>query len=256
VVNASEKSSESFIKNHGQPFKVIYAVSALFIATSLAMLPIITSVAYADHTSTPPSTYLWSRATADGHRVELSCQSPPNADKCIIPYYMDSSLQYIPGGLTLLQIQGEAINAANTINGMTPYIGVLSQPLTSYWDNKVISGNLGSGSTATFSYDRHCLNWPFCTSKDSHNIKWEIKVNTNSAFNFGTTEVCQGINYTPTKWDLEKVFKHEFYHMLSFDHSGDINSLVYYGGYICTTGNTPTSHDKAAVQAKYPAGVS
>ncbi|MEO9296223.1 MAG: matrixin family metalloprotease [Nitrososphaera sp.] len=167
---------------------------------------------------------------------------------------MDSSLDNIPGPLTLLQIQNEAINAANTINSMTPYMGVLSQPLSSYWDNKVIGGNLGTGSTAQYTYDRHCTDI-FCFGKDTHDIKWGITVNTNSAFYFDTAEVCQGINYTPTKWDLEKVFKHEFYHMLSFDHSGDINSLVYYNGYTCTTGNTPTAHDTAAVQAKYPAGV-
>lgn len=108
------------------------------------------------------------------------------------------------------------------------------------------------------TYDLHCTNyhllfWWWCLDKDSHFVDFDINVNTNTAFNFGTSETCD--EHHPTTWDLEKVLGHEFFHMFGVEHSSSANSITYGGGYVCDTGKYPTSHDRSVVNAKYGPGV-
>lgn len=213
-----------------------------------------TNQEFQSHDTTPPGTYLWSRATGDGHRNELLCQSSPNADKCKIPYFLDSTLTGT--GLTISTIRSEALNAENVLNPITPYIGIDEiTSTTEFLDNKVIGKTLSLGETANYEYLRHCTDF-FCVGHDDHLIKFTINVNTRPEFVWGTSEVCSGNPPNPTTWDIEKTLKHEFYHMLSFDHNGDNDSIVAFNGYICGTGNVPTEHDEEVVVKKYPAGVS
>jgi len=64
-----------------------------------------------------------------------------------------------------------------------------------------------------------------------HILHFDIKINTYSYFDFATYEVCSG--ELPTKWDLEKVLGHEFFHMFGVDHDSSASSITYGGGYVC-----------------------
>jgi hypothetical protein len=203
--------------------------------------------------------YIWSRSTASGHREELSCQAPPNADRCKIPYYIDGSMTAT--GLSIATVSSEASASSTRINAISPYIGVQELSQTSIWDNGIFAANLLPGETASYTGSplRHCTNPPFCTNHDDHNIKWTLKVNGDpSEILFKTAEVCGGIDDIPTEWDIDKTLGHEFYHMLSFDHAAgnDDHSIVAFNGYICTTGVEPVEQDVDEVNKKYPAGVS
>ena len=58
----------------------------------------------------------------------------------------------------------------------------------------------------------------------------------------------------PTRWDLDKVFKHEFFHVLGFYHSFAKDSMLYEGGYVCDRGHVFYGHDLDMIQTKYQAG--
>lgn len=88
-----------------------------------------------------------------------------------------------------------------------------------------------------------------------HIVDFDIEINTHSHFDFATSETCSGTLPLPSKWDLEKVFNHELYHMFGVDHDASNASITAYNGYICNEGMTPTAHDKEVVNDKYVSGV-
>lgn len=206
----------------------------------------------ASHGDEGISNYLWSRASSDGHRSLRDCQDAPNADRCDIPYDLASNINNIAGDLSTADIRSEASNAESNVNSFNAYIDVRKASSSPF---DVRPANLGSGFTATYTYERHCTNWFlwWCTDRDSHFVDFDIKVNTNNAFDFAADESCDG--ELPTEWDLEKVFGHEFFHMFGVEHAASADSITYSGGYVCGTGKVPTSHDKSVVNGKYGPGV-
>ena len=201
--------------------------------------------------------YVWSRLASEGHRVELKCEAAPNDDRCKIPYYLDSSLTNT--GLSLTTIRNEATGAANLINGITPYIGVSEESLTTYWDNKILGQALPADQAGSFQGGvlRHCVAG-LCllpSDHDNHVIRWTMKINSDTTqFTWGTTETCNGI--VPTTWDIGKTLLHEIFHMLPFTHAaGTDKSSVVYNGYNCGQGSIPNENDELVVLKKYPAGV-
>lgn len=228
-------------------------LAVLIISTGLVFA---SSVPYvmASHEDEGISNYLWSRAGSDGHRSLLICQSGSYADRCDIPYDLARSINNMAGSLSKAQINSEASNAESNINSFNVYIDVVER--SSPFDVRPF--NLGTESTARYSYDVHCTQyhqtiWWWCLSEDSHFVDFDIRINTNSAFNFGASEACNGSH--PTTWDLEKVLGHELFHMFGVDHSSSVDSITYNDGYVCGTGKYPTSHDKSVVNAKYGPGV-
>jgi len=103
----------------------------------------------------------------------------------------------------------------------------------------------------------HCVPglFPFCWGGDSHLIKTEIELNANSqAKPYAATETCNSFNPIAADiYDLEKVLSHELYHTMGFAHSGEMASPIY-SQYTCGSsyGYSLTSHDDAAIEAKYP----
>ncbi len=195
------------------------------------------------------SNYLWSKASSDGHRSMLDCLDAPHADICDIPYDLASNINNIAGDLSTSQIRTEASHAESNVNGFNVYIDV-REASSSQFD--VRPSNLGSGLTATYMYEQHCTHFwwrGWCTDSDSYFVDFDIKVNTNNAFDFGTDESCDG--ELPTKWDLEKVLGHVLFHMFGSEHATSSDSIVYKGGYVCDTGKVPTSHDKSAIDRKF-----
>jgi len=224
----------------------------LLIVTAIAISVNSIPPSLANHGDEGISNYIWSRANSDGHRSLLNCEDPPNADRCDIEYDIASNIANIAGHLTATQISNEAANAESNVNSFNVYIDVKETSSSPY---DITPSNLGIGSTATYTYDRHCTEyflW-WCTSHDSHFIDFDIKINTYSYFDFATYEACSG--ELPTKWDLEKVLGHEFFHMFGVDHDSSANSITYGGGYVCGQGEVPTAHDRSVVNDKYVGGV-
>ena len=226
-------------------------LAVLIISTGLVF---VSSVPYgmASHDDEGISNYLWSRAGSDGHRSLLICSN--GSDRCDIPYDLARNINNMAGSLSKAQINSEASNAESNINSFNVYIDVVER--SSPFDVRPF--NLGTESTARYSYDVHCTQyhqtfWWWCLSADSHFVDFDININTNSAFNFGVSEVCNGSH--PTTWDLEKVLGHELFHMFGVDHGSSVDSITYNDGYVCGTGKYPTSHDKSVVNAKYGPGV-
>lgn len=226
---------------------IVAALVAVMITTSLPNV-------FASHEDEGIGQNLWSRTTSDGHRGELTCQSSPNADKCKVPYYIDSSLTNIGGSLTLSQISSEASTASTTVSH-NEYMGVIS---SSNQDNRVSGATLSSGQTAGYEFEKHCtgsfLGWCY-NGYDSHNVDFDIEINTNTAYTWSTSETCSGSPAIPSVWDISKTFGHEFYHLMSIEHSSTTNSITFSGGYVCNVGHTPNTHDIAAINNKYPSGV-
>ena len=228
-------------------------LAVLIISTGLVFVK---SVPYgmASHEDEGISNYLWSRAGSDGHRSLLICPSGSNADRCDIPYDLARNINNMAGSLSKAQINSEESNAESNINSFNVYIDVVEYSST--FDVRPF--NLGTESTARYSYDAHCtqqhqITWWWCLSEDSHFVDFDIRIDTNSAFNFGASEVCNGSH--PTTWDLEKVTGHELFHMFGVDHSSSVNSITYNGGHVCDVGKYPASHDRSVVNAKYGPGV-
>ena len=225
------------------------AFAAITFTVAFASIP----SAFADHEDEEISNYIWSRASSDGHRSLLSCEDSPNADRCDIPYDIASNIANIAGSLSATQIGNEASNAESNINGFNVYID--AKEATSSV-NDVTPANLGTGSTAEFDLTLHCTFWLiWCWSEDMHIVDFDIEINTHSHFDFATSETCSGTPPLPSKWDLEKVFNHELYHMFGVDHDASNASITAYNGYICNEGMTPTAHDKEVVNDKYVSGV-
>ena len=197
---------------------------AILIVVTGLMFVISVPYGMATHEDEGISNYIWSRASSDGHRSLLDCQSGSYVDRCDIPYDLARNINNIAGSLTKAQINNEASNAEFNINYFNVYIDVTEH--SSPFDVRPF--NLGTESTARYSYDVHCTNWHpvywwLCLNKDSHFVDFDIRINTNNAFNFGTSEVCSGQN--PTTWDLEKVLGHELFHMFGVDHSSSVDSI-------------------------------
>lgn len=223
----------------------------LMLALALSVTMSSSPLVFAAHDDEGISNYIWSRATSDGHRSLLNCQSSPNADRCDIEFDIASNIDNIAGSLSTSQIGDESDNAVSTVNAINVYIDVNEVSSSSY---DVTASNLGLGSTAQYTYDRHCTNFFIvCWANDSHFIDFDIQVNTNSSFDFATSETCSG--EIPSKWDLEKTLGHEYFHMFGVEHSSDGDSITYSGGYNCDNGESVLAHDEFVVDDHYPSGV-
>lgn len=210
-------------------------------------------------TGVPVSCSWWERSTSDVHRNELSCASSTSTT-CKIPVYLvlsgSQSLTTIKGTPTSTTITAQTGNAITLLNSATTKIGMLrTTTVNDIWDNKIYAASMDSGKSGeVVNTKHHCSSgvYPFC-GYDKHLIKAEITLNSNTnAKPYAATESC-GANQVANTYDLEKVLSHEMYHVMGFAHDGNSASPIYYT-YMCGSsyGYSLTSHDDAAITAKYP----
>jgi len=244
-------------------------VRAITAVSAVLFLGFVLSYVHAEHGDQTIAPYYWSMDSSDGHLGELICND--DETECDIPFSIllttNESITNIPGSMTGSQIVEEIKKAVNTINGITTTIGFAERPPTATHDNVIRSEryNLVPELRGVYKYRYHCdgiiyddndeHGVPVSVScfgiyQDLHLNRMEIHINSASNRPFSTTESCNGDSFSSL--DLEKTLKHEFYHVLGFDHSGESESIVH-EGYTCgSVGYEPTGHDTFAVQTKYP----